>query len=351
MELKTFITDLSNAHGISGFEQEVSQEIKKSWEKLADEVKIDTLGNVIALKKGEKKDPHQPIMLAAHQDEIGFLVKEIDEKGFVFLEPIGGVDPRLLPGQEVIIHGKEPLKGIVGAKPPHLQKPEDRSKAIPMEKLFVDCGRNKEDLEGKIKIGTFVSFAEELEWMGDNICTGKALDDRAGIAALHQALLELQGQTPPLDIAFVATVQEEVGLKGAVTSSFALNPAIGLAIDVGFAHRPGLDREATIESNKGPGLGWGPHVHPGIYKKLEGCAIDNDIPYQMEASPFPGGTDTYAIQMNRCGVATGLLSIPLANMHTPVEAVDMRDVRRTGKILARFCMESDAEFVEGLKWL
>lgn len=350
MDLKKFIASLSNTPGISGMEKEVSQKIVSAWETLADEVEVDTLGNVIAWRRG-KNSKHPPIMIAAHQDEIGFMVNEIDKDGFVRLEPIGGIDPRLLPGQEVVIWGREKVLGIVGAKPPHLQKPEEREKAIPLDKMFVDCGEKKESLTKKIQVGDPITFNQELEWFNENVCTGKSLDDRAGVASLHQALLELKGTQPEIDIAFVATVQEEVGVRGAITSSFRLKPCLGIAVDVGFAQRPGQEKELSIEANKGPALGIGPHVHPDLFSRLQGIAVENDIPFQMEPSPHPGGTDAYAIQMSRCGVATALLSIPLANMHSPLEVIDIRDVRRTGKLLARFCLQADVEFVEGLTCL
>ncbi len=350
MDLKKFIATLSNTPGISGLEREVTKHIVKAWEELADEVEVDTLGNVIAWKKG-KDNSKPPIMVAAHQDEIGFLVNEIDKEGFVRLEPIGGIDPRLLPGQEVIIWGKEKVHGIIGAKPPHLQKPEEREKAIPLDKIFVDCGMEKEPLAKKIRVGDPITFNQELQWFNENVCTGKSLDDRAGVAALHQALLDLEDITPGFDVAFVATVQEEVGVRGAIASSFKLNPALGIAVDVGFAQRPGQEKEQSIEANKGPALGIGPHVHPDLFARLQKIAGENDIPTQLEPSPHPGGTDAYAIQMSRCGVATALLSIPLANMHSPLEVIDIRDVRRTGKLIAKFCQEADAELVEGLTCL
>ncbi len=350
MDLKQFLANLSNAPGISGLEREVSEKIVSAWQELADEVNVDTLGNVIAWKKG-KDSKQPPIMVAAHQDEIGFLVSEIDKEGFIRLEPIGGIDPRLLPGQEVVIWGKERVIGIVGARPPHLQKPEEKEKAIPLDKIFVDCGEKKEKLQKKIKVGDPVTFNQELEWFNENICTGKSLDDRAGVAALHQALIELKDLKPEFDVAFVATVQEEVGIRGAITSSFAIKPGIGIAVDVGFAQRPGQEKEHSIEANKGPALGIGPHVHPDILARLQKISGENDIPTQFEPSPHPGGTDAYAIQMSRNGVATALLSIPLANMHSPLEVIDIRDVRRTGKLIAQFCIQADVELVEGLTCL
>ena len=350
MDLKSFIERISNSPGISGCEQEVAGEIALAWEQIADEVRRDNLGNVIALKKG-KNSNKPPLMLAAHQDEIGFLVRDIDKDGFISLDPIGGIDPRLLPGQEIKIWGREEILGVVGARPPHLQKPQDREKAIPLEKIFVDCGLKKEELEKKIRIGDAVTFHQKMGWLNENIGYGKALDDRAGVAALHQVLLELKDRPTPLDVAVVATVQEEVGIRGAITSSFALNPDLGLAVDVAFASRPGLEKEMTLNSNGGPGLEIGPHMHPGVLEKLKEVAGEKEIPIQLIGVPHPGGTDTYIMQMNRCGMATGLLSIPLANMHSPVEVIDIRDVRRTGRLMANFCLQADVEFVEGLKCL
>ncbi len=351
MELKDFITRISEATGVSGNEEEVGEIIQEAFRTLADDVYVDKLGNVIARKEGKKKSEAPPLMFAAHMDEIGFLVSKAEDGGFIRFEPLGGIDPRTLPGQEVVIKGREKIRGIIGAKPPHVQDAKEREQAIKMEKLFIDCGRSQEELNEIIQVGDFISFYQELTWLKENICAGKALDDRAGVAALSILLKELGNRSHDFDVIAVATVQEEVGLRGAITGSYHINPAVGIAIDVGFARRKGLEKERTLQSGAGPGISWGPHVHPQIFNKLKEIGERDEIPYQLEPVPFPSGTDTYAIQMSRCGVATGLISIPLAYMHTPVETINIKDIKRTGRLLASFCAEADEKFLEGLPCL
>ncbi|WP_306811088.1 M42 family metallopeptidase [Irregularibacter muris] len=323
--------------GVSGNEMKVSGYIKDLFSKTCNTVKEDALGNIIAIKEGSgNKKARRKIMLAAHMDEIGLMVKKIDKKGFVFFTNVGGMDYRTLLSQEVTIHGKKDIFGVIGAKPPHLQKQNEKNKSIKMDELYIDVGLSKEELEKWIDIGDFITINRDLTSLQGEYITGKALDDRGGIAALLECMKELEHINHQLDVYFVATVQEEVGLRGAITSTYGIMPDLGIAIDVGHGRTPGVPKEDTIELDKGPAIGLGPNIHPKINKKLIEIAKKFNIPYQPEVIPGRSGTDAWAMQVTQSGVPTGLLSIPLRYMHTSVEVASKKDIELTGRMLSLF---------------
>ncbi len=344
MNTKELIQVLSQASGVSGHEEEVSRMIEDYLKEYSDEVKKDTLGNVIAFKKGTKGCCK--IMLAAHMDEIGLMVKDIDKNGFIRFTNIGGVDQRTLLCQEVTIHGKEKVYGIIGVKPPHLTTDEERGKALTIDQLMVDTGYTKEELEEKITIGDIITIRRSLTSLKNNWVAGKALDDRVGVAVLYACLKELQDLKHQADVFCVATVQEEVGTRGAITSTFAIEPDIGIAIDVGFGRTPELSQYETIELDKGPAFVTGPNIHPAIFNSLKNVAKDNYISYQVEIATGHSGTDAWPMQVSKSGVATGVISIPLRYMHTSVETISLSDIEMTGKLLAKYIMSLNDKNME-----
>ncbi len=346
MNLENFLIQLIEIPGISGFEQPVSAVIEDTWNNYVDQIKKDKLGNLIAYKKGNARNPIR-IMLAAHMDEIGLIVKDIDEKGFVRFTNIGGIDERTLLAQEVIIHGKEDVFGIIGAKPPHLQSSEERKKTIKMQDLMIDTGYSKAEAQKRIAIGDPITIRRKSIQLQNNRIAGKSLDDRAGVAVIAECFKELEKIHHQCDVYGVATVQEEVGTRGAITSTFHIAPDIGIAIDVGFGATPELPKDETLELGKGPGLGFGPNIHPKIYERLVQTADDYNIPYQMDLVPEKSGTDAQVMQISRSGLATGLISIPLRYMHTSVETVQIKDIQNAGKLLAYFISSLDNENLEG----
>ncbi|AZR72834.1 aminopeptidase [Anoxybacter fermentans] len=349
MKLEKFLAQLTEIPGVSGYEGRMGDLIGQAFSPYVDEIRKDNLQNLIALKKGEGENCPS-IMLAAHMDEIGLMVAKIEEKGFLRITSIGGVDERTILAQEVTVHGKKPLYGIVGAKPPHLQEPDERKKAVKMEDLYVDCGLPEEKIRELVRVGDPITVNREYTSLHNKRAAAKALDDRAGVAVILEVFKELQYLKHTVDVYGVATVQEEVGTRGAFTSTYGIMPDLGIAIDVGFGHMPGiLNKEDTINLGKGAAIGIGPHVHPKIFKKLKELADELKISYQLEPSPYPGGTDAYAIQITRSGVPTGLISIPLRYMHTSVETLDLEDIRTAARLLAQFIARIDHEFVEGLK--
>ncbi len=349
MDVKKLFRSLSEASGISGYEQTVAQPIRDGC-RWADDIKTDKLGNLIMLKEGQGTEPRPKIMLAAHMDEIGLIITEIDKNGFLRFDTIGGFDQRVLLSQEVVVHGKASLTGVIGAKPPHIQARGEQAQAVKMEDLFIDLGfETKEQVEELVRIGDLATIKREVLDLQSSLMTGKAFDDRAGVASIFECFQVLATLQHKADVYGVATVQEEVGLRGAITSTYGIVPDIGIAIDVGFGDQPGLQESETIKLGKGPGIAIGPHVHPKVHKRMVETAKEWNIPFSLDPSPHPGGTDAYAIQVTRAGVATILLSIPLRYMHTPIETLDYEDVKRTGRLMAMFIAGIDNEFVEGLK--
>jgi len=303
---------------------------------------------VIGVRKGEGPEPRPKIMLAGHMDEIGLMVTKIEENGFLRFTRIGGVDPRVLPGHEVVVYGKRPLTGLIGVKPPHLTSPEDANKAQKMEDLSIDLGMPEEEVRKLVKPGDVVTFKREVtELMGD-LLAGKSMDDRAGVAVILVALDELNKYRCEADVYAVATSQEETGFGGGVATTYGLGPDIGIAIDVCHAETPGVPEWRTTSLGKGPALAMGANIHPKIYAALDKAAKDLGIAAQLEPAPIATGTDAWPMQMSRAGVATGLISIPLRYMHTSVETLSLGDVEKAGKLLARFIASVDALFVKEL---
>lgn len=347
MNIDKIINQISEIAGVSGYESEVAKIVKEYFSKFCDEVNEDALGNIIGLKRGSGVN-NKKIMLAAHMDEIGLMVKNIDDKGFIQFTNIGGVDQRTLLCQEVVIHGNEKIYGIIGAKPPHLTNDEERSSALSIDDLSIDTGFSKEELATRVRVGDVITIKRDVIKLQNDWIAGKAMDDRAGIVALLLCLNELQVMKHKHDVYFVTTVQEEVGMRGSTTATYAINPNIGIAVDVGFGKTPELSQYDTIEMGKGPAITVGPNIHPNIFDKMKQVAKANYIEYQVEVAPGSSGTDAWPMQIARSGVATGVLSIPLRYMHTSVETLSLSDVEKTAKLLSGFIVSLNEVDMEEL---
>ncbi len=348
MQIAPLLKKLSQANGVSGYEAEVRETVAEEFARYADEVKTDKMGNVIALKRGEGAEPRRRIMLAGHMDEIGLMVTKL-EKGFLHFTSVGGFDVRTLLGQEVTVHGRKDLPGIIGSRPPHLLPQEEREKTIPIDKLFIDVGIGQEELENLVRVGDLATLGREFTQLRGGLAAGKALDDRAGVAAILVCLEGLASVRHAWDVYAVATVQEEVGLRGAITSAYGLAPDAAIAVDATFGRQPGVSEAETVEMDKGPAIGFGPNVHPRLHEALVEAATELEIPYQVEAVPGRSGTDAWAIQVTREGIPTALLLIPLRYMHTSVETLSLKDVERTGRLMAEFVGRLDEGFMERMR--
>jgi endoglucanase len=352
LELKEILRDLTSAPGISGYETQAAEVASKHLNAYSDEVRIGKIGNVVAIKRGEQGgegDERRRILLAAHLDEIGLMVTKVEDDGFLRISAIGGVDSSILPGQEVTVLGKRALRGVIGAKPPHLQSPGEAGKLVNMNDLYIDVGKISEEVEKIVEVGMLARIESEfLELLNDHI-VAQALDDRAGVAAMVETMRRLTLRKHAWDVYAIATAQEEFSGSGASGAAFGIQPQIAIAIDVTYGAAPGLPERRTFAMNKGPAIGTGPNFHPKISQKLCDVAKEHEIPYQLEPSPYPSGTDAVSIQISRSGIPCGLLSIPLRNMHTTVEMLKLEDIKRLAELLSIFISELDTQFEESLK--
>jgi tetrahedral aminopeptidase len=349
VDIVPLLKSLSEAPGVSGYEHQVREIVLAEFGRHADETWSDPLGSVIALKRGTAAEPRPSIMLATHMDEIGLIVSEI-EKGFLHFEMVGGYDGRVLIGQEVVVHGRADLTGIVGSRPPHVLSASERDKPIPYDKLLIDVGLDPDELPNLVRVGDLVTMKASLTELKGGLAAGKALDNRASVAAAAVCLEELARVRHLWDVYAVATAQEETGLKGAITSAFGLRPDVAIAIDVTWATQPGTQDEYTFDLGSGPTIGHGPNFHPKLNKSLEDTAQSLEMSYHLEPAARVGGTDAVALQTTREGIPTALISIPLRNMHTPVETVSVKDIERTGRLLAAFIAGLDESFLDSLVW-
>ena len=319
-----------DASGIPGYESEIAKIMQGELKKCCDETEIDDFGNVIAKKgKGKKR-----IMIAAHMDEVGLLVKHITKEGYINFIKVGGIDDRILPAQRVIIKAKSgDYMGVIGTKPPHLQKEEDRKQPLKYENMFIDIGcKNKEEAEKKIEIGDVIIFEPNSGVLNGKLLYGKAVDDRIGCFALIKIMEKLKG-IRGAEVYAVATAQEEVGLKGARTSAFRVDPDFAIAVDTTIAgDTPQItELESSLKLGDGVAItiieasGRGVIVNEKIKGLLISTAKANKIKYQIDV--VEGGmTDGAIIYMNREGVPTGVLSIPTRYIHSPTSVFNIDDV-------------------------
>jgi len=261
---------------------------------------------------------------------------------------VGGIDHRTLLGQEVIVHGQRALPGVIGSRPPHVLSAADYDKPVPWDMLFIDTGLTQDQVAQLIHIGDLVTLRREFIELSEGYVSGKTFDDRAGVASLAVCLELLATMNHTWDVFAVATIQEETGLKGAAVSAWGLDPDIGIAVDVGFGAQPGVSENESIKMNAGPALAIGPNVHPKMQARLSSVADKFEIPLQREVIPGASGTDGWAIQVARCGVPTAVLSIPLRYMHTSVETGNIKDIERTGRLMALFISGLDDTFATDL---
>jgi len=347
------LKQLSEAQGITGFEQPVCELLRQTWSPFVDEMHEGKLGSLIALKRGTSPSDRPKLMLAAHMDEIGLRVTGVED-GFLRVTRVGGTDRRVLLGLEVVVHASRAsgegrdLPGIVATRPPHVLPKEERKKTVGWDKIFVDVGLPPQEVERLVSIGDLISFRREVAELKNRRLAGKAFDDRACVAIVTLALEQLAEMRHDWDIFAVATVQEEIGLKGAVASAYGVAPDLAVALDVTFGKQPGVPDVDGVPLGEGPVISVGPNFHPGVVARLKEVAEAREIPYQLEPAPGRSGTDAWAIQVTREGVPTALVSLPLRYMHQPVETLDVQDVERAARLLAAFVAGLEADFLDKL---
>lgn len=349
-----FLKQLVETPSPTGFEEPAAALVRERLADVADEVATDTMGSVRAVLEG--RDAGAPsLMLAAHMDEIGLMVTYISDEGFLSVASLGGVDAAILPGMRVDVHtASGTLRGIVGRKPIHLIEPDERKNVTPIDKLVIDLGLPAKRVKKLVMVGDVITFGVGFERFGKNMAVSRAFDDKAGVWVAVRVLetLAKEGRAPG-DFIVAATVQEEIGTRGAITSAYGLDPDVAIAFDVTHAtDYPGIDKTkyGKIVCGEGPVIARGPNINPAVFERLVAAAEAEGLPYQIEAEPGVTGTDARSIQISRGGVPTGLVSVPLRYMHTPTEVVSLDDLDATVKLLARFArdLDEDACFVPGM---
>jgi endoglucanase len=338
-ELKKYFEKLLNTQGPSGFEAETQNVFKEFINKFADKITTDVNGNVVAYKKGNGK---KNIMLIAHADEIGFIIKYIDEKGFIYFSGIGGIDDSILHGTRINIHHNNKIvKGVIGKKPIHLLT-EEESKSFKNEDLWIDIGaKNKTEAIEIVAVGDYITYNPVIDFLPNNLVLTKSADNRVGIFIISCVLKELSKKNLNSNLFVVSSVQEEIGLRGAHTITYEINPDFGIAIDVTHAtDYPTIKKEkfGDIKLNEGAVIPIGATINPQLNKLLFKAAINTNEKIQIEAIPNRTGTEANAIQITRSGIAAGLISIPCRYMHTSNEMISLNDIQAAINILVEMCM-------------
>ena len=336
-----FLKDLLEARSPSGYEDEARKVLEQHVKKKTDDYCVDSMGNVFATAN-LKGDP--VFMMAGHIDELGLIIRYIDEKGFLYFDTIGGHDRGLISGRRVdILTERGIIKGVTGKRALHLMTPEERKKVPELHRMWIDIGvGTKKEAEKLVQVGDAAVYDHSVAMVRGSIANSRAFDDKSGAYAVMETLRRVSGKKNlNAKVVSVATAQEEIGVRGATTAAHAVNPDVAIAVDVGHAtDHPDCDKRkyGDFKLGGGPIISRGPNIHPDVYQRLVEVAKERGIPYQLEAEARPTGTDARAIQVARSGIATGLVSIPLRYMHTPCETMDLVDIENTVKLLEGFAL-------------
>lgn len=332
--IKQDLMTLCNAEGVGG-QSGIVEAAVALLRPFVDEVEVDAMGNVLGIRHADHEDA-PTLMLEAHLDEIGFLVTHIDDNGFVYTAAAGGIDKRVITAQPVIVFGDKPYYGVFCSTPPHLSKDGE----LPdIGQCGIDVGLSGEEAKKHIPVGSRVSYAPHFTELNDHIVSSKALDDRAGMAAILHCLRKIGDGKHGVNIAVAFCVQEELGCRGVTPAVRRLQPTNAIVTDVSFALTPDADPRKCGKLGKGVMIGISPILSDSAV--LVDLAKENSIPYQYEVMGGATGTDADRVTVSLMGIPTMLLSIPQRYMHTPVETVDVRDIAATGNLMAAFIGKFD----------
>lgn len=340
--MRKLIRKLSDMRGISGHEYRLTDKISEMFSEYCDEVNIDPLGSVIAVRRCGIPDAPK-LMIEAHCDEIGLMVTSVTDKGYLTFANVGGVDERTLPSTEVTVHGSEDLWGVIGIKPDYLL---EEGKTVKIKDLAVDTGLGADKVKEIVSVGDSITLAQSVGKLGKKQFSGKSLDDRASVAAIMKVMKNIKDADLSIDVYAVAAVQEEVGCRGGKTTAYGINPDMAVAIDVCHGITPD-NSDNAFEVGTGTVISVGPNLHPKLTEALFDTAKRHEIKVSADVDGGNTGTDAWEIQTARDGVPTALLSIPLKYMHTSVETLAVSDVKAAVKLLTEFIKEQK----EDIKWL
>jgi len=343
-----FLKELTQAPSPSGYEVPAANLLRQRLTPSATSIETNIMGSVHALLKGTGGGPS--VMVAGHIDEIGMMVKYVDNDGFISFAAIGGVDAAILPGIRVDVYATgngttTKLRGVMGRKPIHLIEPDERKNVTTMNKLFIDVGLPADKAKELIRIGDCITYGVGFEEFGDGFAVARAFDDKIGVWIAARVLEEvrLAGGSKG-DYIAAGTVQEEIGLRGGTTSAYGVDPLIGISVEVGHAtDYPSISKTDHGDAlcGAGPLIARGPNINPVLFERMVAAAQAQDVPFQIGPEPRATGTDANVIQLSRGGKVAGLISIPLRYMHTPTEVVKLEDLDSAVKILTRFVLDLD----------
>lgn len=342
-----FLKRLVASPSPSGFEQPAQQVVREEVRQFADEVHTDVMGNVIAALN-PSGTPR--VMLTAHCDELGFLIRYIDDRGFLYFSPIGGFDPSTLPGERVYVHTPSgSLPGVLGRKPIHLLGNKERSQAPDIKEMWIDIGvANKTEAQELVPLGSVATRANVLERLRGDLVVSRGMDNKSSVLAIVEAMRRLHEQRAQLKAAvfLVASVQEEIGGHGAALAAYDIDPQIALTVDVTFASDHPSTTEVELGDVKlggGPTITTGAFVNPRVFQLLTETARAAGMSYQLDLQASHTHTDNDSVRLARAGVATGLLNLPCRYMHSSSEVVSLKDIEETGELMARFVLALDEQ--------
>lgn len=342
-----FLKRLVASPSPSGFEQPAQQVVFEEVKPYADEVQVDVMGNLIAALHPQGTPR---VVLTAHCDELGFLIRYIDERGFLYFSPIGGFDPSTLPGERVFVHTPSgPLPGVIGRKPLHLLDKQERQQAPDISELWIDLGvEGKSEAQELVPLGCVATRANQLDILHGDLIVSRGMDNKSSILAIVEAMRLLHKQRDQLKagVFFISSVQEEVGGDGAARAAYGIDPQVALTVDVTCAadHPQTSERSlGEVKLNGGPTITTGTFVSPQIFQLLTATAREANLAYQLDIQVAHTYTDNDSVRRIRAGVATGLLNIPCRYMHTSSEVVSLKDIEQTGELLARFVLSLDEQ--------
>ena len=353
-ELLPFLKSILSVAGLSGYETPIRDVITPVWQELSDRTWVSSHGSLHAVRYGNGAEPRPKVMIAAHMDAIGLMVTGIED-GFLRITQVGGVDPRILPGQMVLVHGSNSgeiieLPAMVVMPPAHLLPKDGKGGTLPQKYLLVDTGLRAGEVDALIRVGDVISFATEPRELSGDTISGHTLDNRASVAATTVALDLLSRRKHLWDVIAVATAQEEVGGIGAMGSSFDIMPDFAIVIDVTFANGPGGGGVGVFDMGKTVPLTWGSCDHPALYNAMKATADEYEISVTRDFAPSGSGTDAYDVQVAQAGIPVVELGIPLRYMHTPVEVVSIKDIKRAGRLMAEFICDLPLDFMNSVRW-
>lgn len=349
MDTTDLLRTLTETPGPSGWEQPIRDVIADLWRPHVDEIEIDRMGSLVATKRGDGDAPRPRLMLSAHCDEIALMVTDIAEAngyGFLRVTRVGGIDIRQTYAQRVTVHGRRPLPGVLASLPSRMLPPERRSQSYGYDDLVVDVGLSAETVRETVRIGDYITFDQTLTELVNGRVAAKALDNRASVAIVTLALEQLQQRRHAWDVLAVATVQEETRLLGAATAAYALRPDAAIALDVAYGKAHNSTDVDSYELGSGPIVDQCLDIHPAMNQALHDAAKALEMTVTASAYGGVSGTDAHFITVARAGIPTGLIGVPIRNMHTVVETVDTKDIERAGRLLAEFIVRLSADFID-----